>query len=110
MLASRVSLPTGACAEGRTGKRFGGARRVPRVSPVVQFSFPTRIRFGPGASGEVRTHLESQRKGRPLVVTDAGLAKLPMFAAFRASLLPALSKVIYLHRLYLVGWLQTEYS
>ncbi|HUR69338.1 MAG TPA: iron-containing alcohol dehydrogenase [Candidatus Thermoplasmatota archaeon] len=53
---------------------------------VVQFSFPTTIRFGPGASREVASHLAAQGLHRPLVVTDAGLAKLPLLTDFAKAL------------------------
>lgn len=53
---------------------------------VTQFSFPTTIRFGPGASKEVPAHLASLGFRRPLVVTDAGLAKLPVLQSFVATL------------------------
>jgi alcohol dehydrogenase class IV len=55
---------------------------------IASFSFPTAIRFGPGASTEVRAHLQAQGFSRPLVVTDAGLAKLPLMSAFVGSLSP----------------------
>src|SRR5688572_16801899 len=54
--------------------------------PVHSFSFPTTIRFGPGASREVGAHLEAHGLRRPLVVTDAGLAKLPVLRDFAATL------------------------
>jgi alcohol dehydrogenase class IV len=44
-----------------------------------RFSFPTLIHFGPGARKLVRAHLEEQGLRRPLVVTDRGLAALPVF-------------------------------
>jgi alcohol dehydrogenase class IV len=44
-----------------------------------RFSFPTLIHFGPGARKLVRGHLEEQGLRRPLVVTDRGLAALPVF-------------------------------
>ena len=44
-----------------------------------RFSFPTLIHFGPGARTLVRAHLEEQGRRRPLVVTDRGLAGLPVF-------------------------------
>ena len=44
-----------------------------------RFSFPTLIHFGPGARKMVREHLEQQGLSRPLVVTDRGLAGLPVF-------------------------------
>jgi alcohol dehydrogenase class IV len=42
------------------------------------FSFPTPIHFGPGARKEVGPHLEAQGVRRPLLVTDKGLAALPL--------------------------------
>jgi alcohol dehydrogenase class IV len=47
---------------------------------IHTFSFPTEIRFGPGARRQIREHLEGHGFLRPLVVTDAGLAALPVFA------------------------------
>jgi alcohol dehydrogenase class IV len=52
------------------------------------FNFPTPIHFGPGARARVRPHLEEQGLKRPLVVTDRGLAALPVFAELLASLSP----------------------
>ena len=52
------------------------------------FSFPTPIHFGPGARRRLREHLEEQERRRPLVVTDRGLAGLPVFAEVVASLSP----------------------
>ena len=54
--------------------------------PLFQFSFPTRIHFGPGARKLVAQHLKDQGIERPLIVTDKGLAALPILAAFKASL------------------------
>jgi alcohol dehydrogenase class IV len=42
------------------------------------FSFPTLIYFGPGVRKEVGPHLLSQGVKRPLLVTDKGLASLPL--------------------------------
>jgi alcohol dehydrogenase class IV len=53
---------------------------------LASFSFPTDIRFGPGARKEVAAHLQSLGLKRPLVVTDRGLAALPAFAEFRSHL------------------------
>jgi alcohol dehydrogenase class IV len=46
---------------------------------ISRFSFPTLIHFGPGARKLLRAHLEEQGLRRPLVVTDKGLAALPVF-------------------------------
>ena len=44
------------------------------------FSFPTAIEFGAGASRRVAPHLAQRGFARPLVVTDRGLAALPLIA------------------------------
>lgn len=49
---------------------------------VSRFAFPTQIHFGPGARREVAAHLRAQGVRRPLVVTDAGLAELPILEDF----------------------------
>jgi alcohol dehydrogenase class IV len=53
---------------------------------ISGFSFPTAIRFGPGARAEVAQHLLGQGLKRPLVVTDKALAQLPVLAEFRSHL------------------------
>jgi len=53
---------------------------------IHRFSFPTAIHFGPGASRLVGDHLREQRLRRPLVVTDKGLAALPVLRNFLATL------------------------
>jgi alcohol dehydrogenase class IV len=53
---------------------------------IHRFSFPTTIHFGPGASRLVRDHLREQGLSRPLVVTDKGLAALPVLKNFVATL------------------------
>jgi alcohol dehydrogenase class IV len=50
------------------------------------FSFPTQIHFGPGARLRIGEHLGGQGLRRPLVVTDRGVASLPVFAELLASL------------------------
>jgi alcohol dehydrogenase class IV len=50
------------------------------------FSFPTAITFGPGARRLVADHLKQQGTKRPLIVTDKGLAELPILKDFAASL------------------------
>jgi alcohol dehydrogenase class IV len=42
------------------------------------FSFPTLIYFGPGVRKDVGPHLKAQGVKRPLLVTDKGLAALPL--------------------------------
>ena len=53
---------------------------------IAGFSFPTAIRFGPGARKEVAQHLRGQGLKRPLIVTDKALAQLPVLAEFRTHL------------------------
>lgn len=53
---------------------------------LSSFSFPTEIRFGPGARKEVAPHLRELGLKRPLVVTDRGLAVLPVMAEFQSQL------------------------
>ena len=61
---------------------------------IYRFSFPTTIHFGPGARRLVADHLKAQSVRRPLVVTDRGIAPLPLLAAFRADL-PGLDVAVY---------------
>ena len=53
---------------------------------IHRFAFPTAIEFGPGARRNVAPHLVRAGRGRPLVVTDRGLAQLPLLEDFRAGL------------------------
>ena len=53
-----------------------------RSSGLHRFAFPTSILFGAGARREVAGHLIAAGCSRPLVVTDRGVAALPMFGAF----------------------------
>ena len=55
---------------------------------IHTFSFPTRIHFGPGARRRIAEDLRAQGLKRPLVVTDRGLAALPVFAEVLESLSP----------------------
>ena len=48
--------------------------------PISTYNFPTKIRFGPGSSGELSATLEALGIQRPLLVTDRDVAKLPWFA------------------------------
>ena len=49
---------------------------------IVRFSFPTTIHFGPGARNLVAAHVSELGLRRPLVVTDRGLAALPLLPDF----------------------------
>ncbi len=49
---------------------------------VSSFSFPTPIKFGPGARKLVAAHLLEAGCKRPLIVTDRALAALPVLAEF----------------------------
>jgi len=53
---------------------------------VSAFSFPTLIRFGAGASAELPDHLRRLGVKRPLLVTDEGLAKTPIFERLKDAL------------------------
>jgi alcohol dehydrogenase class IV len=55
---------------------------------VSRFNFPTPIFFGPGARKQVAEHLRSQKLSKPLIVTDRGVAGLPMFKEWVASFAP----------------------
>src|SRR5262252_9098489 len=61
---------------------------------IQRFAFPTTIHFGPGARKLVAEHLKSQGVKRPLVVTDRGIAPLPLLKAFVAGL-PGLAAGVY---------------
>src|SRR3954468_24488597 len=53
---------------------------------ITRFSFPTTIHFGPGARHLVAAHLKEHGVGPPLIVTDRGLAALPLIAELKAEL------------------------
>lgn len=53
---------------------------------IHHFNFPTAIDFGAGARHKVGAHLAERKLRRPLIVTDRGLAALPMLAEFQAEL------------------------
>lgn len=55
---------------------------------IYRFSFPTQIFFGPGARNQVREHLQAQKFSRPLIVTDRGVAGLPLFQSWVKTLAP----------------------
>jgi 4-hydroxybutyrate dehydrogenase len=47
--------------------------------PISNFSFPTAILFGAGAVDRLPEELSKRGISRPLLVTDAGLARTPVF-------------------------------
>src|SRR6202171_5915771 len=49
---------------------------------ISKFSFPTAIHFGPGSRRLVAEHLKREGLKRPLIVTDKGLAALPILKEF----------------------------
>ncbi|MGE5616662.1 MAG: iron-containing alcohol dehydrogenase [Bacillota bacterium] len=53
---------------------------------IHKFAFPTTVHFGVGARALVRDHLKQQGLKRPLIVTDKGLAALPVLADFGSGL------------------------
>jgi alcohol dehydrogenase class IV len=61
---------------------------------IHRFAFPTAIHFGAGARKLVAEHLKAQGIKRPLIVTDRGIAPLPMLQAFVAGL-PGLDVAVY---------------
>ncbi len=54
--------------------------------PNYRFSFPTPIHFGPGVRAQLTDFLKSQGLKRPLIVTDRGIAALPMLKEFQTLL------------------------
>jgi alcohol dehydrogenase class IV len=61
---------------------------------VSRFAFPTNIYFGAGARKLVGEHMRAQGLERPLIVTDRGVAPLPLFQKFVAAL-PGLEVAVY---------------
>ena len=55
---------------------------------IYRFAFPTTIHFGAGARKLVAEHLAAQGLERPLIVTDRGIAPLPLLAKFVTDLHP----------------------
>jgi alcohol dehydrogenase class IV len=53
---------------------------------IDKFSFPTTIHFGAGSRKLVAENLKQNGVKRPLIVTDKGLAQLPILKEFAASL------------------------
>ena len=61
---------------------------------IDRFSFPTAIHFGAGARRLVAGHLQERHIARPLLVTDRGIAALPLLPAFLADL-PGLAVSVF---------------
>ena len=53
---------------------------------ISSFSFPTNIKFGPGARKLVAAHLLETGCKRPLIVTDKALGALPVLSEFQTHL------------------------
>ena len=53
---------------------------------IHRFAFPTTIHFGAGARKLVAEHLKAAGVKRPLIVTDRGIAALPLLAEFKSHL------------------------
>jgi alcohol dehydrogenase class IV len=53
---------------------------------ITRFSFPTTIHFGAGARRLAGPHLRELGLRRPLVITDKGLAALPLVAGLKSDL------------------------
>jgi alcohol dehydrogenase class IV len=53
---------------------------------LSRFAFPTTIHFGPGSRKLVAEHLHVQGVSRPLIVTDRGIATLPLLERFSAGM------------------------
>jgi len=62
---------------------------------IARFSFPTTIHFGPGARKLVGVHLRELGLRRPLIVTDRGLATLPVLPEFMQHLNTGLDSGVY---------------
>jgi hypothetical protein len=62
---------------------------------ITRFGFPTPIHFGPGARKLVGDHLREVGVKRPIIVTDKGLAALPVLAEFRNGLGAGLDVTVF---------------
>ena len=61
---------------------------------IHRFAFPTTIHFGPGARKLVAENLKAAGCKRPLLVTDKGLAALPVLEEFK-SLFPGFALEVF---------------
>ncbi len=62
---------------------------------ITRFSFPTTIHFGPGSRKLVGVRLRELGLRRPLIVTDRGLATLPVLTEFMHHLETGLDAGVY---------------
>ena len=62
---------------------------------ISKFGFPTTIHFGPGARKLVGDHLRELRLQRPIIVTDKGLAALPVLSEFQNGLGAGLAVAVF---------------
>src|SRR5262249_47250649 len=74
--------------------RRRAAGRTRGQMTISRFAFPTTIYFGPGARQLVAENLRSQGLLRPLIVTDRGIAPLPLLRNFLGGL-AGLSVAVY---------------
>ncbi|HTN49777.1 MAG TPA: iron-containing alcohol dehydrogenase [Burkholderiaceae bacterium] len=76
-------------------RQHGTAEVQAEIMTIHRFSFPTTIHFGPGARRLVADHLKEHELRRPLVVTDRGLAALPLLAEFVQLLATAVDASVF---------------
>jgi alcohol dehydrogenase len=55
-------------------------------APKANWNYPTAVKFGPGRIAELPQHLAAAGIAKPLIVTDATIAAMPMTAAIAARL------------------------
>jgi alcohol dehydrogenase class IV len=53
------------------------------TSPRGNWNYPTAVKFGSGRISELPQHLEATGIKRPLIVTDAGIAAMPMMKGIK---------------------------
>ena len=56
------------------------------MNTILQYNFPTTIRFGAGAINELGDYLKKNNLQAPLIVTDANVAQLDFFKKILADL------------------------
>ncbi len=53
------------------------------MSPKSNWNYPTAVKFGAGRVKELPQHLAATGIRNPLIVTDAGIAAMPMMAGIK---------------------------